>query len=120
MKDTRHIHRPVTKTLWPGQAGAIKLSRRYGDALVCVRYRCDAAGNMRYTTVELIVEEAAIQKRLSERAIVGVRIEWGEAHLRTRAKAMGAKWDRRARLWTMSMRVARSLRLTDRIQPISP
>jgi hypothetical protein len=111
-----HTHRPVAKTLWPGQDGTIKLARRYGHALVCVRYRHDAEGRMRYTTVELIVDEAPIQRRLSERKMVGVRIAWGEEHLSARAKALGAKWDRNARLWRMSLKVARALGFTDRIQ----
>lgn len=51
----------VVKTLWPPQAGTIKLSRRYGPALLCVRYRHDEAGLRRYTTVELIVDEAPVK-----------------------------------------------------------
>ncbi|HKX41878.1 MAG TPA: hypothetical protein VJO99_12025, partial [Burkholderiaceae bacterium] len=53
----------VVKRLSPTQAGALKLARRYGDALVCVRYRHDAAGRHRYTTVELIIDEAPIVPR---------------------------------------------------------
>lgn len=50
----------VVKTLWPPQAGTIKLSRRYGPALLCVRYRHDETGLRRYTTIELIVDEAPV------------------------------------------------------------
>jgi hypothetical protein len=46
----------VVKKLSPAQPGAIKLGRRYGDALLCVRYRHDNNNQYRYTTVELIVE----------------------------------------------------------------
>jgi hypothetical protein len=106
----------VVKTLWPTQAGAVKLARRYGPALVCVRYRHDAAGSTRYTTVELIVEQAPVQHRVSDRAMVGVKIAWGEAALRAKAKSMGARWDEPSRLWGMTMRTARLLDVTDRIQ----
>ena len=44
-------------TLQPGQKGTKKLYDRYGDQLVCVRYRYDAARQRRLKTVELIVEE---------------------------------------------------------------
>ena len=44
-------------TLRPGQRGTRKLLTRYGDRLVCVRYRYDERRKKRYETVELIVEE---------------------------------------------------------------
>ena len=100
--DNLRRHLPVAKTMWPDQGGAIKLARRYGDGLICVRDRHSVDGRTRFTTVEMIVETAPVQKRLSVRMIVGVRIAWGEAHLSARAKAMGAKWDRQTRLWRMS------------------
>jgi hypothetical protein len=113
----RRVHCPVTKTLWPGQAGTVKLGRQWGHTLVCVRYRRDATGTTRYTTVELLIDTAPIQKRRSDRTIVGVKIAPHDMALRTHAMAMGAKWNRRARLWTMSFKVARTLGLTAQIHP---
>ena len=69
----------VVKKMSPGQPGALKLARRYGDALVCVRYRLDAQGRHRYTTVELVVDSAPLQVR-SER-IVMVRLDFNEKQL---------------------------------------
>jgi len=106
----------VVRTLRPTQAGAVKLARRYGPALVCVRYRHDAAGSTRYTTVELIVEQAPVQRRVTDRTMVGVKIVWGEAALSAKAKSMGARWDKPSQLWRMSMRTARLLDVTDRVQ----
>ncbi|MDP1902210.1 MAG: hypothetical protein Q8K96_17445 [Rubrivivax sp.] len=105
----------VTKTMQPGQPGTLKLARRHGPGLVCVRYREDATGQTRYTTIELVVDEAPVQRRISMRTIVGVRIAWGEAALSARAKAMGAKWDSASRLWRMSLRTALALDLADRV-----
>ncbi|MDY6921765.1 MAG: hypothetical protein SV765_16320 [Pseudomonadota bacterium] len=51
----------VTKTLRPGDSGTKRLKQRYGDRLVCVRYRKDAGRQRRYTTVELIVDEAPVR-----------------------------------------------------------
>jgi hypothetical protein len=45
-------------TLRPGQRGTKKLVTRFGDRLICVRYRYDAARRKRFTTVELIVDES--------------------------------------------------------------
>ena len=48
----------VTKSLEPGQPGAVRLTQKYDDELLCVGYRQDGLGLVRYTTVELIVDEA--------------------------------------------------------------
>jgi hypothetical protein len=40
-----------------GERGTKKPSDKYGDRLVCVRYRYDPVGMKRYKTVELIEEE---------------------------------------------------------------
>lgn len=47
----------VIKTLRPGDSGTKKLTQRYGDRLICVRYRKDDQQKRRYTTIELIVDE---------------------------------------------------------------
>jgi hypothetical protein len=41
----------------PGEKGTQKLARQYGERLVCIRYRYDAARKKRFKTVELIVDE---------------------------------------------------------------
>ena len=41
----------------PGERGTKKLLAKYGDGLVCVRYRYDEEKRKRYKTVELIVED---------------------------------------------------------------
>jgi hypothetical protein len=45
-------------TLRPGQKGTKKLVTRFGDRLICVRYRYDTMRRKRFTTVELIVDES--------------------------------------------------------------
>jgi hypothetical protein len=46
-------------TLRPGEKGTKALVAEYGDRLICVRYRYDAAARLRYKTVELVVEQVA-------------------------------------------------------------
>lgn len=107
----------VTRSLKPGQHGTLKLLRLYGSALVCVRYRENAQGSVRYTTIEIVVDEAPKLPRMSERCVLGVRIAWEEARLAARAKAMGARWDPGTRLWRMSYKAVKALNLQDRVRP---
>ena len=74
--------------------GAIKLARRYGDALVCVRYRHNPQGTHRYTTVELVVDAAPVAHRVPpDSSIVLVRLDFDDYRGRRRALAQGANWD---------------------------
>jgi hypothetical protein len=103
----------VTKKLLPGQPGTLKLARRHGSALVCVRYRLDEAGLRRITTVELVVEQAIATHR-AER-MVAVRLHFEEVELRATVLERGARWDKAAKVWRMPRRVAIALNLSARI-----
>jgi hypothetical protein len=100
----------IKATLKPGQNGTKRLQEKYGDRLVCVRYRYDQQNGKRFTTVELVEEEVqwvmegsvkphapppANQQRL------GIRVEYWETDLRSRIKAAGAVWRPRQKLWEM-------------------
>lgn len=111
----------VVKTLQPLQPGTLKLLERYGEALVCVRYREDHERTTRLTTIELIVDRRAARSTRLDRQWVELRIEWRESTLRQRAKALGAVLDTQTALWRMPYRAARILGLTHRIiDPTSP
>jgi hypothetical protein len=105
----------VVKRLSATQAGALKLARRYGDALVCVRYRHDAQGRHRYTTVELVVDEAPVQSRARLDEIVMVHLAFDDTRRRQLVIAHGATWDINLRLWRMPRSTAKKLRLISRI-----
>jgi len=47
----------IKTTLAPGENGTKQLLKKYGEQLVCVRYRYDKKHGKRYKTVELIVDE---------------------------------------------------------------
>ncbi|MDO9284697.1 MAG: hypothetical protein Q7U26_07350 [Aquabacterium sp.] len=112
----------IVKRLAPDQPGTKKLAQRYGDALVCVRYRQDPQRGRRYTTVELVVDEGPISVRppAPHAATVLVRIHLSETPLRMAACAMGAQWDPDTGAWLMSKRAASRLQLLDRVLLISP
>jgi len=102
----------VVKKLASGAAGTQRLLARFGAALVCVRYRQDASGNRRYTTVELVVDE-----RPGKPATALVRIGYQETALRQRVMAAGGAWDARQKLWSVPKTAIRRLGLKDRVVP---
>lgn len=94
--------------LKPGQNGTKKLLARYGERLVCVRYRYDEARALRATTVELIVSQGPWQPRKRVRRVprsphgmVYVRIPYDQQELRIKMKLLGALWRPRHRLWEL-------------------
>lgn len=100
----------VAKKLAPQCRGTLKLTERFGDSLVCVRHRVDDREQVRYTTVELLVEATPIHPR-----VVNVRNDFGDAPQRALALKAGAVWDSRARRWRMSRGLATKLGLLDHI-----
>ena len=107
-------------SLAPGQNGTKKLLARYGEQLVCVRYRYDAARKVRHKTVELIVETAPwVPSRRNPRRkpedMVAVRIGFSETALREQIKTAGAIWRPKHRLWEVDWRTVRELGLQGRV-----
>jgi hypothetical protein len=68
------------RTLAPGQKGAKKFLERYGEQLVCVRYRHDEQRRNRFTTVEVVVEESDWSPP-EKPEIIGLRVEFQETEL---------------------------------------
>lgn len=112
----------VVKTLWPPARGTIKLQQRFGAVLVCVRYRRDAAGRHRYTTVELVVDHAPLRWRRATRGKNGMEVveikprEWNDP-MHDVLEEMGATWDKRTRSWTLPKPLAAHLRPRSRSRP---
>ncbi len=112
--DLRHTW--VVKTLWPGQAGTVKLSRRYGDALVCVRYRHDGKGEVRYTTVEVMIDQAPLPKVFAHHDTQSIHLAHTETALRVQAIRHGAKWDEELKLWRLTTAAVKALGLESRLR----
>ena len=103
----------VGKTMQVDTPGAVKLTRKYADALVCVRYRLSPDGSERITTIELEVERVAVQRKANP--IVAVKIYPSETRLTAMAKAKGARFNGKTRLWRMHRNDAHALGLGARI-----
>ncbi|MEO8152405.1 MAG: hypothetical protein ABI605_04990 [Rhizobacter sp.] len=105
----------VTKKLSPKQQGARKLAQRYGSALVCVRHRQDEGRAIRYTTVELLIEQAPIVRRKPRSPLLCVKLEAGEFELRRRIIAAGGQWDAHAYAWRLTQSAVTRLRLSSKV-----
>jgi hypothetical protein len=106
-------------TRQPGQRGTKKLIEQYGEQLVYVRYRYDAARQRRLKTVELIIEGVPWSPPpapLRKTALVGVRVGFREVELQRRVKQAGGKWNPAKRLWEMRRGQVLKLGLQDRIE----
>lgn len=114
----------------PGDKGTRALMQKYGERLVCIRYRYDPANKKRYKTVELIIAEQEWQPGephpqqekptgLSPKRYytwrVGLRVEYHETELRKQIKAAGGMWGPSAQLWFVPEEEARKLGLVQRI-----
>jgi len=88
--------------LKPGQRGTKSLSAKYGDALLCIRFRYDAKLRQRLKMVELIVEKTdwtPPRPRYDTETLVPLRIRADDMPARTQAKAAGGRWNPEKRLW---------------------
>lgn len=105
----------VGQTLVPGQHGTKRYTTTYGDKLICVRYRYDAATKQRYTTVELIVDIAPWKPPLNPETIVALRVDWGESGIARQIKQAGGVWNRQRQVWELAYKHAQALHLLNRI-----
>jgi hypothetical protein len=109
-------HLRVARTYRPDCNGAKRLARRYGDRLVCIRHRLNAAGTVRYTTVELLIERVPVVAR--SRTRIAIRVPAATKATRQRLLASGAQWQPQQRYWILPRNVARNLRLLRYAVPI--
>lgn len=103
----------VTKTMQPGERGAVRLLRAYGDQLVCVRYRTSGSGEERLTTVELVIDRTMVRRRGHQ--IVAFKIKDSEEKLRREALKLGAWFNAATGLWNLPRHDVLSLGLRHRI-----
>lgn len=85
--------------LKPGQRGTKSLTEKYGDDLVCVRYRYDAETRQRLKTIELVLERTPWEPppdKLSADTVLALRIEGYETEQRKKVKAAGGNGTRRS------------------------
>ena len=109
------VSAPVGLHLKPGQKGTKHLVAQYGDRLVCVRYRYDAARKKRIKTVELVVAESDWEPRFASDAIVALRVAYTDVATRRRVKQAGGTWNSDRTVWQLCYDRVVSLGLRRRI-----
>jgi len=88
--------------LKPGAKGTKQLTEKYGDSLVCIRYRYDAISRKRYKTVEIIVSESdwsPPSPKHSDGELVPLKIGIKETTAQEQVRAVGGRWDRQQQVW---------------------
>ena len=110
-----------TKThLKPEQKGTKLLVEKFGDALLCVRYRYDEKRGVRMTTVELVVEEKVLKPaaHYCDDDNVAVIVAYTEKTLQDKLKTVGGRWNPEEKLWHVPYGAIRDdVALTSRILP---
>lgn len=84
----------VVKTMKPGDPGTRRQLERWGNDLLCVRYRYDEERHERMTTVEIVVERGVRAPRVDPDHKVGVRRRYEETDLRHRVREAGSSGTR--------------------------
>lgn len=104
----------IRASLNPGQKGTKKFVEKYGDTLVCVRYRYDMQKRKQYKTVEIIVSETdwtpPPAKHLDS-TMVSLKIEASETALQSQVKAVGGRWVADKKVWIVPYGCVRNTRL---------
>ena len=103
--------------LKPGQKGTKRLVAKYGDALLCVRYRYDKERGVRLKTVEIVVEEKTWppSRHYGEEDIVSISVAYTEKDFRSKLKASGGIWDPLGKVWRVTYGSIRGSELEERI-----
>lgn len=102
----------VVKRLAAGAPGTKRLQSRYGDNLVCVRYRDDPNTGNRLTTVELIIDERPPNPR-----ILWVDIGYAKAELCRQIIAAGGTWNNKTKIWRIPPAAVTALGLDNYVVP---
>jgi len=108
----------IKRTLLPGQAGTKAWLEKYGDNLICVRYRYDKKQKKRLTTVEIAVDENVWEKsgtRIPANKIMHIRVSYGEIETAMIIKRNGGRWNKEGRYWELSYKEVKELGLKGRI-----
>lgn len=86
----------------PGKKGTKKFVEKYGDALVCIRYRYDEQKRKQYKTVEIIVSESdwtPPPAKYPDSTLVALKISVKETVQQSQVKAVGGRWDIEKKVW---------------------
>ena len=108
----------IKRIVKPGQPGTKKLIEKFGDNLICVRYRYDAKNKRMFKTIELVIEDLPWQPnslKIPLNKLVNLRVRINETEMRKQVKKAGGKWNHQKQVWQLPYKTALELQLTERI-----
>ena len=108
----------ISRKVYPGQPGTKEWQKKYGNNLVCVRYKYDEKLKTKIVTVEIKVKEEYWQKnkkRVPKNKLVMVQVKYGEIDLGRKVRSLGGRWDKSRRLWELPFEAVQALGLENRI-----
>jgi hypothetical protein len=108
----------IKRTLRPDQPGAKGWKKKYGESLICVRYRYDEKKNKKFTTVEIIVDEKGWEKRRDKipmNKIMPIIVMYNEIDISNLVKNVGGHWNINEKVWELRYGDILSLGLEERI-----
>jgi hypothetical protein len=108
----------IKRILQPDQPGTKKLVERYGDNLLCVRYRYDNEKMTMFKTIEIIIDRRPWQPGLKEphkNKLVNLHIAYNDMSARKQVKAAGGIWDPKRKIWQLVYEKVLELGMENRI-----
>ena len=108
----------IKRIMRPGQPGTKKLLARYGDNLVCVRYRYYNEKMTMFKTIEIIIDRKPWQlaaKKAHKDEVMSLRIAYNDVNARNQVKAAGGTWDPKHKVWLLVKEKVMELGMTNRI-----
>ncbi|MFW2439476.1 MAG: hypothetical protein ACN4GR_08910 [Arenicellales bacterium] len=114
----------VIKRINPGQPGTKKHLAKFGNDLICVRYRHDQENNQRITTIELVVDKGFYRPELNyaknylleeKNKLINLFIGYDESELRRKVIKAGGKWVNEKKCWEVKHNDAVKMGLKERI-----
>ncbi|MBN2403457.1 MAG: hypothetical protein JXN64_13845 [Spirochaetes bacterium] len=92
------------KIVKPGQPGTKKWMEKYGENLICIRYKIDTSRNCRIKTAEIILDKKPItvrSRRIPYNKLVSIKIQFNNIYLRKLIIAAGGKWNISKKIWLL-------------------
>jgi hypothetical protein len=83
-----------------------------------VRYRQDASGLRRYTTVELTVESTDTKRKGTNQQTYAVAVDYRDEHLRALVKMHGGRWHAPSKRWHLNGASVKALNLQPAARPL--
>ena len=108
----------IKKTLLPGDPGTKAVTEKFGEKLICIRYRYDPEKQMRLKTAEIILEAKVWKpdkKRIPGNKLIKIRVGKFETTVQTLVQSYGGKRTDQTNTWLLPYCTIKKLNLQKRI-----